>query len=50
MFLTNKFAVLIGDASYSIYLVHWPLFIWHRYANMEQYPDEQEADFFSKQF
>ncbi|KAI6190326.1 Odr-3 [Aphelenchoides bicaudatus] len=43
--LTNKFLVVIGDASYSIYLIHWSFFTWHRYENMSMYANGQEADF-----
>jgi peptidoglycan/LPS O-acetylase OafA/YrhL len=47
-FLTNQFSIIIGDASFSIYLIHWPLFTWHRYANKAMYLDGQEATLISK--
>lgn len=46
--LTDKFVVLIGDASYSIYLIHWSLFTWNRYANMSFYSEGNEADLMSE--
>ena len=29
--LTNRFSVLVGKFSYSIYLVHWPVIVYYKY-------------------
>jgi peptidoglycan/LPS O-acetylase OafA/YrhL len=34
--MSNELLVTLGDISYSVYLVHWPLFTWYRYANMDE--------------
>ncbi|KAI6193221.1 hypothetical protein M3Y96_00995600 [Aphelenchoides besseyi] len=39
--LTNSLLVAVGDISYSIYLVHWPIFEYFRYAFVE-------VDFYSR--
>lgn len=33
----NNFMVYVGDASYSIYLVHWPLIQFAKYYNYDEY-------------
>lgn len=35
--LTLKPIIVLGDVSYSIYLVHWPIFSLHRYCYPEGY-------------
>lgn len=34
LIMSNGVLVTLGDISYSIYLVHWPLISWYRYENM----------------
>jgi peptidoglycan/LPS O-acetylase OafA/YrhL len=46
--LRANFLKKLGDCSYAIYLVHWPLITWHRYTYMDIYQDESEADFLGK--
>ncbi|KAI6195862.1 Acyl-transf-3 domain-containing protein [Aphelenchoides besseyi] len=41
LILTNVFLVAVGDISYSVYLVHWPIFEYFRYAFVE-------VDFYSR--
>jgi peptidoglycan/LPS O-acetylase OafA/YrhL len=36
LLMSNGLLVVLGDISYSVYLVHWPLFTWYRYANMDE--------------
>lgn len=36
-FLCNKILTEIGDVSYSVYIVHWMLFEWHRYWALNLY-------------
>ncbi|KAI6185726.1 hypothetical protein M3Y98_00055200 [Aphelenchoides besseyi] len=35
--------ITLGDISYSVYLIHWPLYTWHRYAHSEIYTDGGES-------
>ncbi|KAI6177722.1 Acyl-transf-3 domain-containing protein [Aphelenchoides bicaudatus] len=42
-FLSNKLLVKLGDVSYSVYLVHWPIFTMHRYLDPSSYENEKEA-------
>ncbi|KAI6212925.1 hypothetical protein M3Y94_00087300 [Aphelenchoides besseyi] len=35
--------VWLGNISYSIYLIHYPVLTWHRYVDMELYKDWQNA-------
>lgn len=37
--LNSDTLVNLGDASYSIYLVHWPIFVMHRYLDPDTYDD-----------
>jgi peptidoglycan/LPS O-acetylase OafA/YrhL len=39
IFLSLDAVVLIGDISYSIYLIHWPIFTLHRYWFVDAYFD-----------
>ncbi|KAI6190406.1 Metalloendopeptidase [Aphelenchoides bicaudatus] len=44
--LANKLLVKIGNWSYSIYLIHWPLFTLHRFIFADLYQNEAEPEFF----
>lgn len=46
--LCNQFLVALGDVSYSVYMVHWPLFEVHRYWAFIDYFYRQRASYFSK--
>lgn len=35
--LCHKFLVYAGNISYSVYLIHWPLFVLNKYINAEMY-------------
>lgn len=35
---------MLGDTSYALYLVHWPICVGHRYYNMEMYKDWMEVE------
>lgn len=35
--LSYSGAVWLGNCSYAVYLVHWPVFLLHKYANLGQY-------------
>jgi peptidoglycan/LPS O-acetylase OafA/YrhL len=41
--LSSDVMVNFGNASYSIYLVHWPIFTLHRYLDPDKYEDGKEA-------
>ncbi|KAI6177821.1 O-acetyltransferase OatA [Aphelenchoides bicaudatus] len=43
--LSNKLLVKLGDISYSVYLIHWPIFTMHRYLDSNLYESENEAGF-----
>jgi peptidoglycan/LPS O-acetylase OafA/YrhL len=34
LLMSNGMLVVLGDISYSVYLVHWPLITYFRYSNM----------------
>lgn len=36
-FIKNKFVLYIGEISYSLYLTHWPIFVFYRYFFPENY-------------
>ncbi|KAI6170640.1 Acyl-transf-3 domain-containing protein [Aphelenchoides bicaudatus] len=44
--LTTKNLKRIGDISYSVYLIHWPIFTMHRYLNPNSYEGGKEAGLF----
>jgi hypothetical protein len=44
--LTNKILVKLGNFSYSVYLIHWPLFALHRFKYIDEYQDESEVGLF----
>jgi peptidoglycan/LPS O-acetylase OafA/YrhL len=41
--LCNKFLAKLGDVSYSVYIVHWPIFEWYRYWDLSSYLHEQKT-------
>ncbi|KAI6230024.1 hypothetical protein M3Y99_01110800 [Aphelenchoides fujianensis] len=43
--LSAGFLTKLGDVSFSVYLLHWPMFTFDRFVRMDAYKDEQEASF-----
>lgn len=42
-FLSSDLLANLGDVSYSVYLVHWPVFTMHRYLGPDLYANDRDA-------
>lgn len=47
-FWKNSICVLIGNISYSTYLIHWPLFVAHRIFSIDSYTLNKEPTLYGK--
>ncbi|CAI5452985.1 unnamed protein product [Caenorhabditis angaria] len=36
--LSNKFMIYIGNISYSLYLIHWPIYCYSKFFNLNKFP------------
>jgi peptidoglycan/LPS O-acetylase OafA/YrhL len=46
--LSNSLLVQLGDISYSVYMIHWPIFEWYRYYDIAAYSFRQKVPYCSK--
>ncbi|KAI6209818.1 hypothetical protein M3Y96_00261600 [Aphelenchoides besseyi] len=45
LILSNRLLVTLGDISYSVYMVHWPIFEFHRYVDVTTYSYRRRVSF-----